>query len=95
VSLGLYYQAMPRFLTDQDARVLLQMCVDAEAHCDQRMQEARARGDSHTAADAIQQKEKYEALKRKIVAEMQGDESSLLEDSFVFTQRVRDIHGKQ
>ena len=86
---------MPRFLTDQDARLLLEICIDAEAHCDQRIQEARARGDSHAAADAIQQKEKYEALKRKIVAEIQGDDSSLMEDSMVFTQRVRDVRGKQ
>ena len=86
---------MPRFLTDQDARLLLEICIDAEAHCDQRLQEARARGDSDAAADAIQQKEKYEALKRKIVAEIQGDESSLMEDSVVFTQRIRDVRGKQ
>ena len=86
---------MPRFLTDQDARLLLEMCIDAEAHCDQRIQEARARDDSHGATDAIQQKEKYEALKRKLVAEIQGDESSLMEDSQVFTQRVRDVRGKQ
>jgi hypothetical protein len=86
---------MPRFLTDQDARLLLEICIDAEAHCDQRVQEARARGDSHGAGDAIQQKEKYEALKRRIVAEIQGDQSSLMEDSIVFTQRVRDVRGKQ
>jgi transcription elongation GreA/GreB family factor len=86
---------MPRFLTDQDARLMLEMCVDAEAHCDQRVQEARAKGDSHDAADAIQQKEKYEALKRRIVAEMQGDQASLMEDSVVFTQRVRDISDKK
>jgi hypothetical protein len=85
---------MPRFLTDQDARLLLEICIDAEAHCDQRIQEARAGGDSHAAADAIQQKEKYEALKRKIVAEIQGDEASLMEDSVVFTQRIRDVRGK-
>ena len=86
---------MPRFLTDQDARLLLEMCIDAEAHCDQRIQEARARGDSLGATDAIQQKEKYEVLKRKLVAEIQGDETSLMEDSQVFTQRVRDVRGKQ
>jgi hypothetical protein len=86
---------MPRFLSDQDARLLLEMCIDAEAHCDQRIQEARAKGDSHAASDAIQQKERYEALKRKIVAEIQGDQSSLMEDSMVFTQRVRDVRGKQ
>jgi hypothetical protein len=86
---------MPRFLTAQDARLLLEICIDAEAHCDQRVQEARARGDSHDAGDAIQQKEKYEALKRRIVAEIQGDQSSLMEDSMVFTQRVRDVRGKQ
>ena len=85
---------MPKFLTDQDARLLLEICIDAEAHCDQRIQEARARGDSPAAADAIQQKERYEALKRKMVAEIQGDEASLMEDSFVFTQRVRDVRGK-
>ncbi len=86
---------MPRFLTDQDARLLLEICIDAEAHCDQRLQEARAKGDSNAAADAIQQKEKYEALKRKIVAEIQGDDTSLMEDSMVFTQRVRDVRGKE
>ena len=85
---------MPRFLTDQDTRLLLEMCIDAEAQCDQRIQEARAKGDSHAAADAIQQKEKYEALKRRIVAELQGDESSLMEDSMVFTQRVKDLRSK-
>jgi hypothetical protein len=85
---------MPRFLTDQDARLLLEMCIDAEAHCDQRIQESRAKGDSQAAADAIQQKEKY-ALKRKIVAEIQGDEASLMEDSMIFTQRVRDLRGRQ
>jgi hypothetical protein len=86
---------MPRFLSDQDARLLLEMCIDAEAHCEQRIQEARDKGDSRVATDAIQQKERYEALKRKIVAEIQGDESSLMEDSMVFTQRVRDVRGKQ
>jgi hypothetical protein len=86
---------MPRFLTEQDARLLLEMCMDAEAHCDQRVQEARAKGDSQAAADAIQQREKYEALKRRIVAEIQGDEGSLMEDSMIFTQRVRDLRGKQ
>jgi len=86
---------MPRFLSDQDARLLLEMCIDAEAYCDQRIQEARDKGDSHGASDAIQQKERYEALKRKIVAEIQGDQSSLMEDSMVFTQRVRDVRGKQ
>jgi len=86
---------MPKFISDQDARLLLEMCIDAEAHCDQRIQEARGKGDSHAAADAIQQKERYEALKRKIVAEIQGDESSLMEDSVVFTQRIRDVRGKQ
>ena len=86
---------MPRFLTDQDTRLLLEMCMDAEAHCDQRIQEARAKDDAPAAADAIQQKEKYEALKRRIVAEIQGDQSSLMEDSVVFTQRVRDIRGKE
>jgi hypothetical protein len=86
---------MPRFLSDQDARLLLEMCIDAEARCDQRIQEARDKGDSDSASAAIQQKERYEALKRKIVAEIQGDESSLMEDSMVFTQRVRDVRGKQ
>jgi hypothetical protein len=86
---------MPRFLTEQDARLLLEMCMDAEAHCDQRVQEARAKGNSQAAADAIQQREKYEALKRRIVAEIQGDEGSLMEDSMIFTQRVRDLRGKQ
>jgi hypothetical protein len=86
---------MPRFLTGQDTRLLLEMCIDAEAHCNQRIEEARAKGDSDGAADAIQQKEKYEALKRRIVAEIQGDGDSLMEDSMVFTQRVKDLRGKQ
>lgn len=84
---------MPRFLTDQDTRLLLEMCMDAEERCDQRVREARDRGDSHAATDAIQQKEKYEALKRRIVAEIQGDQESLMEDSMVFTQRVKKLKG--
>ena len=85
---------MPRFLTDKDVRLLLEMCMDAEERCDQRVQEAREKGDSSGATDAIQQKERYEALKRRIVAEIQGDEASLMEDSMVFTQRVKDLSGK-
>jgi hypothetical protein len=78
----------------QDAHLLLQMCVDAEELCTRRIEECRDKGDSSGASFAIQRKEQYESLKRKIVAEIQGDQSSLMEDSMVFSQRVKDLRGK-
>ena len=82
---------MPQFLTSQDTHLLLQMCIDAEELCTQRIEECRDKGDSAGASSAIQRKEQYESLKRKIVAEMQGDQSSLMEDSMVFSERVKKL----
>lgn len=86
---------MFKILNEREAHLLLEMCIDAEERCDQRIQEARDKGDSSAATDAIQQKEKYESLKRKIVAELQGDQSSLMEDSMVFSERVKKIRERQ
>jgi hypothetical protein len=86
---------MPRFLTDKDIHLLLQMCIDAEQACTRFIEESREKGDSSAATAAIQRKEQYEILKRKIVAEIQGDQSSLMEDSMVFSERVRNMRGKQ
>jgi hypothetical protein len=77
--------------TKQDAHLLLQMCIDAEELCTLRIDECRDKGDSAGATDAIQRKEQYESLKRKIVAEIQGDKSSLMEDSHVFSERVKNL----
>ena len=84
---------MASFLTPQDAHLLLQMCIDAEQLCSQRIEELRDKGDTIGASHAIQRKEQYEILKRKIVAEIQGDQSSLMEDSMVFSERVRNLKG--
>lgn len=91
---------MFKTLGEREAHLLLEMCIDAEERCDLRIQEARDKGDTRAALAAIQQKEQYESLKRKIVAEIQGDQASLMEDSMVFTERVRKIRedppgGKQ
>lgn len=86
---------MFKFLGAQDAHLLLQMCIDAEALCNQRIEECRDKGDSAGASFAIQRKEQYESLKRKIVAEIQGDKTSLMEDSMVFSERVRNLKGKE
>jgi hypothetical protein len=78
-------------LGEQDAHLLLEMCLDAEERCLERVREARDRGDADAALAAIHQKERYEVLKRKIVAEIQGDRASLMEDSVVFGERVRKL----
>ena len=82
---------MFKIFTARESFELLEMCVDAEERCAQRIQEARDKDDRQAALDAIQQKERYESLKRKIVAAMQGDETSLMEDSSVFSERVKKI----
>ena len=91
---------MFKILGQRDTHLLLEMCIDAEERCNQRIQEARDKGDTRGATAAVQQKEQYEILKRKIVAEMQGDDSNLLEDSIVFSEKVKKIRdnppgGKQ
>ena len=91
---------MFKTLGEREAYLLLQMCIDAEELCTRRIQELREKGDTQGALYAVQRKEQYEILKRKIVAEIQGDQSSLMEDSNIFSERVRKIHenppgGKQ
>ena len=76
-------------LTEQDIHLLLLACIEAEKRCDQRVEEARANGNTQAAIAAIEQKEQYEALKRKIVADLQGDRASLMEDSNVFSERLK------
>jgi hypothetical protein len=78
-------------LTEQDVHLLLLACFEAEKRCDQLVEEARARGETRSAIAAIQQKEQYEVLKRKIVADLQGDRSSLMEDSNVFSERLKKL----
>ena len=85
---------MFKILGERDAQLLLEMCIDAEERCDQRIQEARDKGDHQGAGRAIEQKERYESLKRKIVAEIQGDKTSLMEDSMVFSERVKKIRER-
>jgi hypothetical protein len=85
---------MFKTLGEKDAYLLLEMCVDAEALCDQRIEEARASGDQKTAAYQVQVKEQYESLKRKIVAEIRGDDASLFEDSQVFADSVKKLRGR-
>jgi hypothetical protein len=85
---------MFKTLGEKDAHLLLEMCVDAEALCDQRIEAARAAGDQKTIAYQIQVKEQYENLKRKIVAEIRGDDASLFEDSQVFSESVRKLRGR-
>lgn len=85
---------MFKTLGERDAHLLLEMCVDAEALCDQRIEAARAAGDQKTAAYQIQVKEQYESLKRKIVAEIRGDDSSLFEDSQVFSESVKKLRER-
>ena len=82
---------MFKIFTTEEALDLLEMCVDAEERCTQRIKEARDKDDRQGALDAIQQKERYESMKRKIVAAVQGDEASLLEDSSVFSERVKKL----
>jgi hypothetical protein len=86
---------MFKILDRRDAYLLLDMCIDAEERCNQRIQEARDKGESSVALFLVHQKEKYEVLKRKIVAEIQGDRSSLNEDSDVFAERVRKIRDSR
>ena len=88
---------MFKTLGERDAHLLLEMCIDAEERCAQRIEEAREKGDSRAALAAVQQKEQYESLKRKIVAEIQGDQTSIMEDSIVFSERVKKIRepGKE
>lgn len=76
-------------LTEQDIHLLLLACIEADKYCDQRVEEARANGNTQAALAAIEQKEQYEALRRKIVAGLQGDRSSLMEDSNVFSERLK------
>ena len=78
-------------LTRQDIHLLLLACIEAEKRCDQLVEEARASGDTQAAISAIQQKEQYEALKRKIVANLQNDRASLMEDSNVFSERLKKL----
>jgi hypothetical protein len=84
---------MLKSLDERDAHLLLEACLDAQERCDQRIREARDAGDTQAALAAIQQKERYESLTRRIVAEIQGDRDSLLEDSHVFSERVRRLLG--
>jgi hypothetical protein len=86
---------MFKIFTPQEALLLLEMCIDAEERCNQRIQEARDKDDRQGALDAVQQKERYEILKRKIVAGMEDDKTSLLEDSAVFSERVKTIIEKK
>ena len=78
-------------LTGHDIHLLLLACFEAETSCDRCVEEARARGDTQAAIAAIEQKEQYEALKRKIVADLQGDRASLMEDSNVFSERLKKV----
>lgn len=85
---------MFKTLGEKDAFVLLEMCVDAEARVDQRIEEARAAGDLKAVAYQIQVKEQYESVKRKIVAEIRGDDSSFFEDSQVFSESVKKLRER-
>jgi hypothetical protein len=57
-------------LNDNQILLMLEMCVDGENRCDDRIAKARHRGDFGTAAYEMQLKEQYEGLKQRLFHEM-------------------------
>jgi hypothetical protein len=63
-------------LNDNQLLLMLEMCLDGESRCDERIANARERGDFSTAAYAIQLKEQYEDLKHRLFSEMRSSVAS-------------------
>ena len=72
----LNFTAMKNGITRPQLLLILEMCVDAQERCDQRIHDARSKGDFQTAAYQVQLKEQYEELKHRIAIELRGSQRS-------------------
>jgi hypothetical protein len=57
-------------LTDHQVLMMLELCLDAEERCGDRIAAARERGDFNTAAYEVQLREQYENMKARLLEEM-------------------------
>jgi hypothetical protein len=79
---------MPNILGGKQILVMLEMCIDAEERCDQRIAAAREANDFKTAAYQIQLKEQYENLKINLIAEIRGEMPDF-DDAHGFEEIIR------
>ena len=57
-------------LTSDQVLMMLELCLDAEERCDERIAAAREQNDYTTAAYEVQLKEQYENMKGRLMEEM-------------------------
>lgn len=57
-------------LTDTHILLMLEMCLDAEERCDQRVRLARIHGDVEAAAQALRMREQYTDMKHRLHEEI-------------------------
>lgn len=58
-------------LTEQQVLMMLELCLEAEERCDERIITARDKGDFSTAAYEVQLKEQYENMKARLLEDME------------------------
>lgn len=74
-------------LTEHQVLMMLELCLDAEGRCDERIAAARDRGEFSTAAYEVQLKEQYENMKARLLEEMRYD-GATTQDLHAMLQRV-------
>jgi hypothetical protein len=57
-------------LTEQQVLMMLELCLEAEERCDERISAARQKEDYSTAAYEVQLKEQYENMRARLLEEM-------------------------
>lgn len=70
-------------LTEHQVLMMLELCLEAEGRCDERIATAREKGEYTTAAYEVQLKEQYENMKARLLDEMkyQGATTQDLHDT--------------
>ena len=63
-------------LNDNQILLMLEMCLDGESRCEERIAGARDRGGFGAAAYQVQLKEQYEDLKHRLFSEMRNSVAS-------------------
>jgi hypothetical protein len=63
-------------LSDNQILLMLELCLDGETRCHERIEKARDRGDYRSAAYEVQLKEQYEDLKHRLFSEMRNSTTS-------------------
>jgi hypothetical protein len=74
-------------LTEHQVLMMLELCLEAEERCDERIAAARAKGDYTTAAYEIQLREQYENMKTRLLDEMRY-QGATTQDLHAMLQRI-------